>query len=505
MTAATRTPKISYALQMCGVFAAYLVLGRIGLLLAIPPGFASAIFPASGIALAAVLVFGVRIWPALFAGSFALNMWMSWDSILQGQVATSVFVAAGIATGATLQACLGKSLIHRAVPVPGRLSHEKDVAKFLIFGGPISCLVNALIGPMSLFANGVVESSALLRTIGTWWVGDTLGVLVFAPVALAFIGSPAKQWRKRRVTVALPLLIAFALVTVFFVSLSNAQLNSIHSEFHEKTIDIADELTQYFMLHEETLLVPERFIALTSNVRAEDFKEVIGPILTIHPAFQAFGWAPRVDAKLVSAFEKERLSLESRTENFGEEKFFIHEKNSNNQKIAAAGRSEYFPFLFIESRDAGHAGIGFDIASDPMRAPALQRARKSGQSQMALLNSLLRDAKAGENVSKEKSRPAFFLIKPVYNRNVLEDETTRKKNLRGFIASVVRADEMLAAVLKSTLSARGIEVSLFHENEFGTHKRLLVTSRLHADVKALKNSDFRAHLKSSVVASVLGQ
>ena len=53
------------------------IAGELGLLLAIPPGFATAVFPPSGVALAALLIWGVGIWPGVLIGSIAFNIHLS--------------------------------------------------------------------------------------------------------------------------------------------------------------------------------------------------------------------------------------------------------------------------------------------------------------------------------------------------------------------------------------------------------------------------------------------
>src|SRR5580704_10599390 len=55
---------------------AYVITGRLGLLLAVPPGYATAIFPPAGVAMAAALIGGRMTLPWIFAGSCALNLWV---------------------------------------------------------------------------------------------------------------------------------------------------------------------------------------------------------------------------------------------------------------------------------------------------------------------------------------------------------------------------------------------------------------------------------------------
>ena len=87
---------LRYLLAVFMLAVAYGVTGKLGLLLATPPGYATAIWPPSGLALAALLVWGYRVWPGIALGSFLINLWT---------VATSHTVA--LPTFVTLAVCIG--------------------------------------------------------------------------------------------------------------------------------------------------------------------------------------------------------------------------------------------------------------------------------------------------------------------------------------------------------------------------------------------------------------
>src|SRR2546422_767345 len=87
-----------------GLAAAYFVCGRLALLLAIPPGYATAVWPAAGVALAGVILFGNRVWPGILLGSFLVNVWTSLDSGSVPVVLKSVALAASLGLGASIHA-----------------------------------------------------------------------------------------------------------------------------------------------------------------------------------------------------------------------------------------------------------------------------------------------------------------------------------------------------------------------------------------------------------------
>jgi integral membrane sensor domain MASE1 len=162
----------------------YALLAALGLALVSGSQYASPIFPAAGFGLAAVLVYGPSALPALFVGSMLVNVS---NGLLLGQgVVDALSVGSAVAFGAALQAQMGSVLIHWKLSDRWqRLEDERDAALFLLWGGMAAGLISASVGNLTLWAAGVVKGSGLLESWLTWYVGDTLGIWVAAPIALA--------------------------------------------------------------------------------------------------------------------------------------------------------------------------------------------------------------------------------------------------------------------------------------------------------------------------------
>jgi diguanylate cyclase (GGDEF)-like protein/PAS domain S-box-containing protein len=205
-------------LPLLAIVATYFLAGRLGLLLAIPPGYATPAWLPSGVALVGVLLVGARALPAVVLASFLVNCWPAFAAAQPLTVARTLAVAAIIAVGAALQAASGASLVRRWVGPPGPLARTRDVFGFLVLGGPVSCVVNATIAVTTLVVLTGLPAGRVWFTWWTWWVGDTIGVLVGAPVALALAAPlPRELWRRRRRTVALPLVILFCFAVAGFM------------------------------------------------------------------------------------------------------------------------------------------------------------------------------------------------------------------------------------------------------------------------------------------------
>lgn len=159
----------------------YYITGWLGQLAALSPGHVSPLWPPSGIALAAVLIFGYPILPGIFLGSFfnALFVFsLNFDF-------HSILVSACVGCGATLQAFVGAFLIKRYTHSKP-LDTTTNVFKFIAIS-LMSCLINATIGSLSL---SLSKQIVFLENWWTWWVGDTTGILVFAPFVLSWYSPP---------------------------------------------------------------------------------------------------------------------------------------------------------------------------------------------------------------------------------------------------------------------------------------------------------------------------
>jgi integral membrane sensor domain MASE1 len=118
-------PHLPLAVKILLLALAYILAGRLALLLAIPPGFASAIFPPVGIALAAVLIWGYPMLVGVFLGSTLLNLSIGFSGF-EALDLRALLIATGIALGTTLQSLFGSWLIRRYVGFPTALTDERS-------------------------------------------------------------------------------------------------------------------------------------------------------------------------------------------------------------------------------------------------------------------------------------------------------------------------------------------------------------------------------------------
>lgn len=176
-----------YALASLALGIAYFVAGRLGTLLALPPGYATAIFPASGLALAALLWKGTGLWPGILLGSFCMNAWVSFSNSPDFSLFQFFPVGISIGLGACGEAVLGVYFLRRFAGSNDPLKRVKNVVVFLVYCGLISSMVSASVGVTTLSLAKIANWGNFLETWFTWWLGDAIGIFVFTPLVLILL------------------------------------------------------------------------------------------------------------------------------------------------------------------------------------------------------------------------------------------------------------------------------------------------------------------------------
>jgi len=163
-----------HAFRLLTVFGVYFVAGRLGLAAPFTSGNVSPFWPASGIALASVLIWGYRVWPAIAAAAFLVNFLSPIPAL----------AAVGIAVGNTSSALVGGFLLQRVGRVNPSLDRLRDVMALLTLGALTSPIFAAATGTTTLSLFHVKAWSGAGTTLAVWWFGDAMGVLIAAPLAL---------------------------------------------------------------------------------------------------------------------------------------------------------------------------------------------------------------------------------------------------------------------------------------------------------------------------------
>jgi len=176
-----RTPPARALLTLAALSIVYIAAAKFGLAFAFVNASTSAIWPAAGISLAAFLVLGYRVWPAILVGAFVANM------SAQGSLAASL----GIGVGNTLEGLLGAYLVNGFANGRKFVDYPRHIFVFAGLGAILSSTVAAGMGVASLALTNQVPQADIAQTWLTWWLGDAAGVLVVTPVIVLW----CRTWR----------------------------------------------------------------------------------------------------------------------------------------------------------------------------------------------------------------------------------------------------------------------------------------------------------------------
>ena len=168
---------VPYVARLAIVCGAYFGTAKLGLAFAFEHSSVTAIWPPTGIALVAVLLWGYRVLPGVAAGALLANTWT-------GVPPETVL---GITLGNTLEALAGAYLLRRADFRPS-LERVRDVFALFALAGLVSTMLSATIGVASLHITNQLPAGEIVSTWRTWWLGDMGGDLLIAPVLLLAAG-----------------------------------------------------------------------------------------------------------------------------------------------------------------------------------------------------------------------------------------------------------------------------------------------------------------------------
>ncbi|MGH7231128.1 MAG: MASE1 domain-containing protein [Nitrospiraceae bacterium] len=182
--------------------AIYIIAGKLGLTLAFIHQSATVVWPPTGIALAAFLALGYRVWPAIFFGAFVVNI------TTVGSIATCL----GIALGNTLEGLAGAYVVNRFCHGRHAFLQARDILKFAWFAGLLSTSISATVGVTSLSLDGVANWADYGCIWLTWWLGDAAGAFIIAPLLLLWNTEPWARWTWPQFMEALFLVISVVVV-----------------------------------------------------------------------------------------------------------------------------------------------------------------------------------------------------------------------------------------------------------------------------------------------------
>jgi len=433
---------------------AYFSAGVFGALLALEPSNSSPVWPASGVALVVMLVYGWRILPGLFIGIVAAQVYISFDSLSLSLLHQTFEITIVKAVASCLQAVVGASLIQRFVERDIRLLTFKKIIGFFFYGGLLSSCIAPSICITFFYLLDIITAQDYLFAWLTWWVGDVIGVIIFAPILLTLIGTPHTIWSSRRLTVAAPLLCLLLLVIFIFYLTQQQENKRIRLLFEHRVERVQHILEEEFLMHQFVAESIKALFDASEQVTPAEFTILTQASLKHHPDIVAIEWIP-----------------------------YVFNQLNKEQPMT-------FPIRYVEPYLPNKKVVGFDITHNPKALATLKQVIHTGKALSTGLVHLYQD-KGGQ-----QKRIASVIYAPVYRKGAnIESIRGREQSIAGVVAVVYTIGETLTAGL-NTLSDNQLQIRINVGNEifysnFSDTKRLSFVSLSARKIMQAAGRDWR--------------
>lgn len=359
---------VSIASRSLWLTLAYWLVSVLPLQLGFASEYALPIWPAAGVGVGMLLIYRHTAIAPIFIAALLTDLHLEWSL-------SSLLSGIPNALAATLQAYFGYRLTRGLLRRSSTLVRDPDILRFLLFAGPLACLTAPSIGVLTRLATSRLEPAAALSEWLTWWSGDTLGVLLFAPLTLLVLGRRHAHEASHRIgsyRIAVPLLGAALLLGGGHLLLSKMQTREAQLEL-DNNVQRFNEL--YFAAVDEQLGKLESLAHMIQgrpDLTAQEFGRFAG-WLTQNPALLSLDWAPKVTAEQRTGFERQsgRAMVQP-----------VGMLNTRVRYVPAQARYEHFPVLYSVPPVLGETVLGLDHNWDLPRRQAIIRALQTGRLQL---------------------------------------------------------------------------------------------------------------------------
>ena len=408
---------------------AYFLMGFIGQLIAVPPGFATIIWPAAGLALAALLAFGKRTLPGVFVGAFSISVYIR---ISSGTEINDWLIPVFMALFATLQAYAGYFLLQRFVGLPMNYRKPSVIFRFLLITAVLSTLVGCTLSVLLLLQQGIIDDDNLLSTWLGWWTGDAIGIIFTLPWLFSLFPRLAvTPFPRSRFTVAS--LAGFTLAAAVLCTLAiNEERKKQATEFNNDATSLATNLEASVNNATNILYSVAGLVKAEPNLTPSQFRRFTARILEENPVLQALSWNLRVTGDNV--LELQSLLQCSYAAESTNQEFAITQRNANGELIPFTSRPLHVVVAFIEPFADNLKALGFDVYSQASRQKALKVAWQTEQVYPTTPIMLVQD---------DGQQAGVLLFLPVKS-----DQQNSLQN--GYATGVIRAQDLATLAFSKT-------------------------------------------------------
>ena len=409
------------------VAVSYMLTGWLSLQLGVAPYYVSLVFLPAGIALGAALVFGRYSLVGVFVGSLGVQ-WLASGLAGASEWPWTLLVSP---LGAVLQAGATAWAVRRWVGYPGEFDNTRKNLLFLLVLVPLGQLPNASLSVPVLVQGGLVPAVDAWFNWWVWWQGDALGALLLTPLMLAFFGRPASAWRPRIKTVAVPMLVALAVVGAAFFYIHRTEQENLAQRFEQESGLMTERLQRRLNAQTDAVMAVTRLMELVGGSDPDEFRLATSIWLQRYGGTQNFGWSP-----LIRHADRERFER-SASAALGAG-YTVKGRAAGGETYPAPETERYLPIRFVEPLESNRSVLGLDVLVLPATAHAASLALTSRVPQVTEAIRLVQES--GEQRGVVLYQAAHY---PQVDRT-----STVPAPLMGVVSAVFRMDDVVQAALE---------------------------------------------------------
>ncbi|MCW7480555.1 ATP-binding protein [Leptospira kanakyensis] len=352
------------SILLISVFILYLVVGKLSLHLSSIDGYSTPVWPPAGLALGFVIIFGKRVWPALFLGAYFTNTTYFPTSETWIEFLISNPQNITISLGNSSSAVLGAYFLKKYSDPNLNIFQVHELLVFFIFAGPVTAFIASTIGSFSLYYFKIIYFEFLFQTWLTWWMGDSIGIIIFTPLLILI-------WKWYFGEEKLIRLIIFASATmgtfiftlsIFFIT-RNWEKEFIKYRIKSDGQIISTEIEKGLLENIRVVKALGSFISITENLNRNYFDQFAEGIMEGSDGVAALSWN-----RMIRNSARSVVETKLKKDYPGSNGITI---KKDQKMIKSPHSEEYVLIQYIYPYSENKFAVGYNLLSDPTRKEAL--------------------------------------------------------------------------------------------------------------------------------------
>ena len=408
----------------------------------IPFGFASLIWPVSGVMLGLYLLFGRTILIGSLLSSF-LTLYQQNQTL-----PISHYVIGFLAIVSILQFVISKHLVLRFIPLPVQTHLPKQIVKFLLLTGPLSAFITSAMVAITLWLSLNIPTEILLYIWAAKWIADSISIILITPIIIFLRDNIYVRPAKRPTAAIFTTVFILGAVSLIFTQLSYNKYKEREQQFISDTLPFVEQINIIQTNIKHHLMALNGLFQASDEVTRAEFKIFTNEIAQSNINLRALAWLPLITDQNREKFELSLL----------EDRFTDH----HIKKLTAQGfqlapqQSHYIPITFIEPLENNKMAVGLDVSTHPLVRESVEKSINLKKHVITPLLSL---------VQQQNKYTGVVVYYPVYKHS----PQTETLALKGLVEVVFELDFLLSTVYKSVGASNFTYQLSYGENNSFAH------------------------------------